>query len=159
MTPWKFEPDWSIQLWGDASVTTPSDPSPQTPLYTDGSLASLARLEYTYGYGTYQGAKIDCPQNCLQSVKSHHCHRSNFNIRVCKRKLSEFREEATDGDWQHKATAFLTKTRLGTGGVQGNKIHSGVLWTLRIPKMWLLLKSNVGKFLVLKLQGCQVTMV
>ena len=29
----------------------------------------------------------------------------------------------------------LTKTRAGTGGVQGNKIHSGVIWTLRIPKM------------------------
>ena len=53
----------------------------------------------------------------------------------------------------------LTKTRVGTGGVRGNQIHSGVIWTLKIPKMWLSLKSNVGKFLVLKLQGCQVTMV
>ena len=58
-----------------------------------------------------------------------------------------------------KTLRVLTKTRAGTDGVQGNKIHSSVIWTLRIPKMWLLLKSNVGKILVLKLQGCQVTMV
>ena len=54
------------------------------------------------------------------------------------------------------ARPVLIKFRVGTERFQGKQIHSGILWTLGIPKMWLLLKSNV---VMLKVQGCQVATV
>ena len=40
-----------------------------------------------------------------------------------------------DGVFVLKALRVLTICRVRTSGVQGNQIHSGTLWTLRIQKM------------------------
>ena len=52
-----------------------------------------------------------------------------------------------------------TKSRVRTPDSEGNQMHSSIVWTLRIPKMQLLLKSNYVQVLVLKNQGCQISIV
>ena len=92
------------------------------------------KISETKDYALHKGTRDSSPV-CVYVVKL-----SEATYEAAKTAIVA-RDQASDSCWSIIgddtlcSLRVLTKTRVGTGGVQGNQIHSGVIWTLRIPKM------------------------